>query len=82
MNVLKLGVLAALLSCPLACTTNVENPKVDQTGRTGDTTCVQSCDDVDAMCTAKCSDDSCKATCTADLDKCKTSCTTTTSDGG
>jgi hypothetical protein len=62
------------------CTTNVENPSVDQTGRTGNTTCVTDCDDANTTCVAKCSDDTCKASCKTTLDMCTASCTT--SDGG
>ena len=73
----KAILLAVFLSCPLAaCTANVD------AGHTN-TSCEQSCQDVDATCVAKCTDDGCKATCSIDLDKCKTSCTTTTTtDGG
>jgi hypothetical protein len=69
----------------LGCTANVENPKVNQTGRNGDSVavCTKSCDDTQTSCVAKCNDDSCKATCTTDHDHCTTQCTSaSTSDGG
>jgi len=73
---------AFVLSALAGCTTNVENPKVDQTGRTGDTTCVKTCDDDDTTCVAKCSDDTCKASCKTTHDMCTASCTTTTTSTG
>jgi len=73
--------LASLvLSVIAGCTTNVENPNVDQTGRTGDTTCIKDCDDTQTTCVAKCSDDTCKAACTTDHDKCTGACAP--ADGG
>lgn len=67
----------------IACTANVENPQVDQTGREGDTTCVTSCDDAQTTCVAKCSDDTCKAACRTTHEDCTGKCTvTTTSTGG
>lgn len=63
-----------------ACTANVENPTVDQTGRDGDTTCVTDCDDAHTTCVAKCNDDSCKATCKTTHDDCTGKCTVTTTD--
>lgn len=72
--------LSFALSAVTGCTANVENPTVDQTGRTGDMTCVKTCDDTETTCTGKCNDDSCKATCTTDHDKCTSACTPT--DGG
>jgi len=71
-----------ILSALAGCTTNVENPNVDQTGRTGDTTCVKTCNDDNTTCVAKCSDDTCKASCKTTLDMCSASCSTTTSSSG
>jgi hypothetical protein len=80
-NALSMSMMAGLVFALLTgCTTNVENPKVDQTGRTGDTTCVADCNDSNTTCVAKCSDDTCKASCKTTLDMCTGSCTTT--DGG
>ena len=79
-------VLKAVLVClsltasGFGCTANVENPVIDQTGRTGDTTCVKSCDDGQTTCVAKCTDDACKATCQTTHSSCSTSCGST--DGG
>ena len=56
------------------CTANVEDPTLNQTGRTGNTTCVQSCDDGKTTCVARCSDDTCKATCETTHASCGTSC--------
>ena len=79
----SIGIFAALLVTALVgCTANVENPKVDQTGKSGDTTCTTNCDDTNTTCVAKCSDDSCKASCKTDLDKCTATCTTTQTSGG
>lgn len=61
-----------------ACTANVENPTVDQTGRDGDTTCVTDCDNAQTTCVAKCNDDTCKASCKTTHDDCSAKCTTTT----
>ena len=80
---LSIGVLAALLVSALAgCTANVENPKVDQTGKSTDAACVTDCDDSNTTCVAKCTEDTCKASCKTDLDKCTSTCTTTTTSGG
>jgi hypothetical protein len=71
--------LSAFMACCFgACTANVENPSVDQTGRTGDT-CTKTCDDTKVTCVAKCTDDACKATCETDHSKCTSSCSP---DGG
>ncbi|MFZ5897450.1 MAG: hypothetical protein ACOY0T_40735 [Myxococcota bacterium] len=72
-----------LVACPIyACTANVENPEVDQTGREGDTTCVTNCDNAQTTCVAKCTDDACKASCKTTHDDCTAKCTVTTSTGG
>jgi hypothetical protein len=69
-----------------ACTANVENPSLNQTGKNSTTVaqCTKTCDDNNTTCTAKCSDDTCKASCTTTHDNCVTQCqtVTTTSDGG
>jgi len=57
-----------------ACTANVENPTVNQTGRTGDTECFTSCDDADVKCKAQCNDEGCKASCKASYDDCSVKC--------
>jgi hypothetical protein len=77
-------VLLTLIGSAIACTANVENPEIDQTGRDGDTTCVTSCDDAQTTCVAKCDDDTCKAACRTTHDDCTGKCTvtTTTSTGG
>lgn len=59
------------------CTANVENPTVDQTGKT-DETCVKHCDDDKVTCTGKCTDDTCKASCTKTHDDCSASCVSVT----
>ena len=68
-------VLVALVASAsaLACTTNVEDPTVNQTGRTGDT-CIVSCDDARTSCVAKCTDDSCKAMCETTHGTCTGAC--------
>jgi len=66
--------VALALGMVAGCTANVENPSVDQTGRTGNTTCVTDCDNTKTTCIAKCSDDTCKAACTTDHDKCTAAC--------
>lgn len=82
-SIIRSAVVAfALLGSAMACTTNVEDPKVDQTGREGDTTCVTNCDDAQTTCVAKCSDDTCKASCKTTHDDCASHCTVTTSTGG
>lgn len=70
----------AISTLALGCTTNVENPTVDQTGRTGDTTCVTDCDADKVTCAGKCSDDTCKASCETTHTSCSKSCTS--GDGG
>jgi len=70
LSVIFTGFLLALVT---GCTANVENPTVDQTGRTGDA-CVESCDEDNVTCTGKCKDDTCKASCTKTHDDCSTSC--------
>jgi len=57
-----------------ACTANVEDPVVNQTGRKGDTTCVTTCDADKVTCVAKCTDDSCKASCETTHASCVSSC--------
>jgi hypothetical protein len=81
MNIsLKSSICVALfMSAIAACTANVENPTVDQTGKNVDMACVTKCNDSDTTCVAKCTDDSCKASCKTDLDNCTSSCTTTSS---
>jgi hypothetical protein len=73
-RIMSIGlVFAGLISTAAGCTANVEDPKVDQTGREGDT-CVTSCDDSHTTCVAKCSDDTCKGSCQTTLDDCKGKC--------
>jgi hypothetical protein len=61
------------------CTANVENPKVNQQGRGGDTTtCVMDCDSTQTTCVAKCNDDACKASCSTAHSNCTSACTPTT----
>jgi hypothetical protein len=62
-----------------ACTANVEEPVINQTGRTGDT-CVKTCDDQHTTCVAKCNDDGCKAACESTRTSCSSACTS--KDGG
>jgi len=75
-------VLGAVLFCIAAstldvgCTSNVENPVVNQTGRTGDMTCIMTCDDGKTTCVAKCTDDACKATCETNHTTCTNDCIT------
>ena len=63
-----------------ACTTNVENPTVNQQGRGGNEVCVMDCDAANVTCVAKCTDDKCKASCEATHSSCTGSCAPT--DGG
>jgi len=63
-----------------ACTTNVENPTVNQQGRGGNITCVTDCDNTKVTCVAKCTDDSCKATCESTRVSCEEGCPA--ADGG
>ncbi|MEP7049071.1 MAG: hypothetical protein ABJB12_01910 [Pseudomonadota bacterium] len=83
-NRLTTKILAGIaLWALVGCTANVENPTVDQTGKSTDQACVTKCDDSNTTCVAKCNDDTCKASCKTDLDDCSSSCTTTkTSSGG
>ena len=74
-------VVAASMFAGWGCTTNVENPTVDQTGRTGNTTCVTSCDTQKTTCVAKCTDDACKASCETTHTSCVTGCAASP-DGG
>jgi len=62
------------------CTSNVEDPTLNQTGRTGNTTCVTSCDTDHTSCVAKCTDDMCKASCETTHTSCTNSCAP--ADGG
>jgi hypothetical protein len=76
-SILKAASVCLLLAAPTlaGCTANVEDPVVDQTGRTGDTTtCVKNCDTGKTTCVAKCTDDTCKATCETTHTSCSTSC--------
>jgi hypothetical protein len=82
-SIIRSAVVAlTLIGSAIACTANVENPEVDQTGREGDTTCVTDCDDAQTTCVGKCSDDTCKASCRTTHDECTSKCTVTTSTGG
>ena len=65
-----------LATMVLGCTTNVEDPTVDQTGRTGDVdaTCVEDCDTTQTECVGSCDKDSCEAICSTDHDECVTDC--------
>jgi hypothetical protein len=71
---LKVVLLTAAFSTAVACTTNVEDPVVNQTGRSGDTTCIRTCDDGKTTCVAKCTDDACKATCETTHASCTSAC--------
>jgi hypothetical protein len=62
------------LGSTFGCTTNVEDPVLNQTGRTGDTTCVNTCSEKTTTCKAKCTDDSCKASCETEHSTCVSSC--------
>ena len=64
----------------MGCTTNVENPTVNQQGRGGDT-CVASCDTDNTTCVAKCTDDKCRVSCETTHTSCVTSCSAAP-DGG
>jgi len=64
---------ALVIATVTGCTANVENPKVDQTGKDADA-CIKTCDDTKVSCTGKCSDDTCKASCTKTGDDCTDSC--------
>jgi hypothetical protein len=57
----------------VGCTTNVENPTVNQQGRGGDT-CVVTCDSDRTTCIAKCSEEQCKAACETTHTQCVSSC--------
>jgi hypothetical protein len=61
------------------CTTNVENPTVNQQGRGGNTACVATCDADNVTCVGKCTDDKCKVSCEATHSSCVGSCSV---DGG
>jgi hypothetical protein len=67
------SILFALVCGSSACTTNVENPTVNQTGRSVET-CTKSCDDTKTTCVGKCTDDGCKGSCTTTHDSCVSSC--------
>ena len=71
-------VALAITTSAFACTSNVENPVVNQTGRTGDT-CIQTCDSDKTTCVGKCTDDACKASCETTHTTCTGSCS---KDGG
>lgn len=70
----KFFAFLVVASCLCGCTTNVENPTVNQQGRAGDTTCLTSCDDANVTCVAKCVDDVCKASCETTHSSCVTTC--------
>ena len=70
---LSLIFTALVIAAATGCTANVENPKVDQTGKDTDT-CITTCDETKVSCTGKCSDDTCKASCTKTHDDCTDSC--------
>jgi hypothetical protein len=63
-----------------ACTANVEDPVVNQQGREGDETCVESCDETQITCSGKCDDDGCRGKCKTEFDDCSVECTSTTDD--
>jgi len=64
---------AASVLAAVGCTTNVENPTVNQQGRGGNS-CVVACDSDQTTCVAKCSDDHCKAACETTHTQCVASC--------
>ena len=67
----------ALAVSPLACTTNVEDPKVDQSPDDDDDVdeeCVTECDESQTTCVGSCNDEGCRASCDTDYDECVTSC--------
>jgi hypothetical protein len=81
--------LSATLACgalavsPLGCTTNVEDPEVDQSPSDDDDPhddgsvdeeCVTTCDERHTTCVGGCDDDGCRASCETDYDECATSC--------
>ncbi len=72
--------IVSSLVAGLGCTANVENPTVDQTGRTGNT-CFSNCDSAHTTCVAKCTDDSCRASCETSHTSCAAGCTSSP-DGG
>jgi hypothetical protein len=72
----KLSGMFVAVSCFLAaigCTTNVENPTVNQQGRGGDT-CVVTCDSDQVSCVGKCTDDACKVSCNTTHTNCVAGC--------
>lgn len=72
----SIGFVGALFLSVLAgCTANVDNPEVDQTGKSDDEAeCVTECDESNTTCVAKCTDDSCKGSCKTVLDECTSTC--------
>jgi hypothetical protein len=71
---MKSAILFCAVAAAAGCTTNVENPTVNQQGRGGNTTCVMNCQSAESSCEAKCNDDSCKAACQTQLNDCTTQC--------
>jgi hypothetical protein len=72
----KLNFIAMFCLLAGACTTTVENPKVDQhsNGDSSQVTCVKDCDDTETHCVASCNANSCEATCHTDHDSCVADC--------
>lgn len=61
-----------------ACTTNVEDPEVDQSNTHDDdddhTVCIEDCDDTKVTCVGECDDDSCEGSCVTEHDDCVQTC--------
>lgn len=79
---LACGALAVL---PLACTANVDDPKVDQSPADDndndddddgvvDEECLTPCDQSHTTCVGSCDDDGCRTTCETQYDDCVTGC--------
>jgi hypothetical protein len=67
----------ALAIPALACTANVDDPKVDQSPDGDgdvDEECVTECDESQTTCVGSCDDDGCRASCETDYDECVTEC--------
>jgi hypothetical protein len=72
----RISICFVLVTTVFGCTTNIEDPDLDQTGRSGDNNadCVQDCDESETECVGSCDEDSCEASCSTDHDECISDC--------
>jgi hypothetical protein len=73
-TILDTALIGFVCTLLLACTANVEDPVVSQTGLTDDT-CVKTCDDRHFLCVGKCTADGWRAGCENTRISCLSACT-------